>query len=162
MAVIKQLKRKLRAEEGQMTVELCVVLPVVIIIAAIVVNALTFFGDCAAFDRASRNAVRIAASSVSESATNGQMSAEVVDMVMAELGTDAVECETSGRFIGDGFGIATEQGTTFTLTYEYYPTLFGLPLRSSIFGVSIPPLSHSISLTVDTYSVGKWLWSYID
>ena len=45
-------------DRGQMTVELLVVLPVVLIVAVVAVNALTFFGDCAAFDRVARNAVR--------------------------------------------------------------------------------------------------------
>ena len=44
-------RRRLDDDGGQATVELAVVLPVVIIVAVIAVNALTFFGACAAFDR---------------------------------------------------------------------------------------------------------------
>ena len=43
--------------------ELVAVLPVAIVVAAITVNALVFFGDCAAFDRIARNAVRVYATS---------------------------------------------------------------------------------------------------
>ena len=50
-------------ENGQMTVELAVALPVLLAVAAIAVNALLFFSECAAFDVASRDAVRIHAAS---------------------------------------------------------------------------------------------------
>ena len=50
--------RELSRVRGQMTVELAVALPVLIIVAVIAVNALTVFADCAAFDRAFRQTVR--------------------------------------------------------------------------------------------------------
>ena len=47
--------RKERGDAGQATVELAVVLPVAIVLAVIVVNALSFFEACAAFDQPAGN-----------------------------------------------------------------------------------------------------------
>ena len=59
MRYMNAICRKLADRSGQMTVELCAVLPVVIVIAAILVNVMTFFGECAEFDRVARNSVRL-------------------------------------------------------------------------------------------------------
>ena len=75
-------------ESGQMTVELMAVLPVALIIAVIVVNALVFFGDCAAFDRVARNAVRVYATSPTYGAQAAQSQANVLSAVQAQA------CET--------------------------------------------------------------------
>ena len=64
-------------DRGQMTVELLVVLPVVLIVAVVAVNALTFFGDCAAFDRVARNAVRLCAASPAYGQDAGRGAEEV-------------------------------------------------------------------------------------
>lgn len=48
---------------GQMTVEFVAALPVLLAVAAISVNALTFFGWCAAFDDDFRDSVRVYAAS---------------------------------------------------------------------------------------------------
>ena len=45
----------------------------------------------------------------------------------------------------------------FTATIEFSPTLFGLGLKSSVFGVSLPHLEHAVSLTVDPYKPGVLL-----
>lgn len=43
-----------RDERGQMTVELAVMIPVLVAIAVIAMNAMLFFSECAAFDRLAR------------------------------------------------------------------------------------------------------------
>ena len=48
---------------GQMTVEFVAALPVLLAVAAISVNALAFFGWCAAFDDDFRDSVRVYAAS---------------------------------------------------------------------------------------------------
>lgn len=50
-------------EAGQMTIEFVVAFPVMLIVAAIAVNACSFFGVCAAFDNDFRDAVRTCATS---------------------------------------------------------------------------------------------------
>lgn len=141
-------------ERGQMTVELCIVFPVIIVIAAIAINALCFFSECAEFDRVARNCVRIYATSLPESADSGSVSASITSKICEEMETESVECQLSGDVKGSG-------NLTCTLTYKYSPNLLGMPLRGSIFGVSLPDIPHSIKMTVDPYSPGKWLWSFM-
>jgi hypothetical protein len=42
----------------------------------------------------------------------------------------------------------------YVATLEYAPNLFGMGMRSSVFGVQLPALRHSTSLVVDTYKPG--------
>lgn len=147
-----RLSGKTADRKGQMTVELCVVLPVVIVIAAILVNVLTFFGECAQFDRVARNSVRLCSSSLSEGADISSVTAEIVALISEEMDGGEVTCESSGAFKGQGY-------VTYSLEYSYTPTLFGLPLRGSVFGVSMPKITHGIKMAVDPYSPGKWLTS---
>lgn len=137
---------------GQMTVELCIVFPVVIVIAAIMFNALIFFSDCAEFDRVARNSVRIYSSSIGASEDSASVSASIRDAISQRMVNGEVEMSQSGSIDSGGY-------TTYRITYRYDPTLFGLPLRGSVFGVSMPKIEHSIAMCVDPYSPGKWLWS---
>ena len=50
-------------ESGQMTVEMAVAMPALIVVAVIAVNACTFFYQCAVFDRVVHEAVRVYATS---------------------------------------------------------------------------------------------------
>ena len=127
-------------DRGQMTVELLVVLPVVLIVAVVAVNALTFFGDCAAFDRVARNAVRLCAASPAYGQDAGRGAEEA--LVRDNL---AVGVEVSGGVLGH---------VTYTATLAYAPTLFGLGLRDEVLGVRLPRLEHRVSLTVDPYKPG--------
>ena len=68
-----------------------------------------------------------------------------------------------GSFERDNLSIdVTAEGaaaghTRFTAAVRFAPTLFGLGLKSSVFGVALPALEHSVSLTVDTYKPGVLL-----
>lgn len=132
---------------GQMTVEFAVAFPVMIIVAVIAVNALLFFSDCARFDRAARDAVRVYAASPGY----GQVLADSVVLVADDLEglfddeRNAVSVAAEARSLGH---------TEFTATLRFHPTLFGLGLKSSVFGVELPVLEHSVSMTVDVYKPG--------
>ncbi len=152
MRYMNAICRKLADRSGQMTVELCAVLPVVIVIAAILVNVMTFFGECAEFDRVARNSVRLCSSSLPEGADASSVSGNIVAMICAEMESDDVSCESSGPLGAQGY-------VTYSLEYSYTPTLFGLPLRATVFGVTMPKISHSIQMAVDPYAPGKWLSS---
>lgn len=135
------------SERGQMTVELCIFLPVAIAIAVIVVNAATFFADCAEFDRVSRNAVRVHATSP----TYGQGSDAVAQLVRGELdqafSRDNLELDVS---------VASNYAgcDTYTMTLGFHPTLFGMGLRSEVLGVPLPMLRHESRMTVSPYKPG--------
>lgn len=130
-----------------MTVELLVVLPVALIVAVVAVNALTFFGDCAAFDRVARNAVRICATSPAHGQDVGRGASEICAVVEETMGRGNLEVkvEASGDVLGQ---------VTFTATLRYAPTLFGLGLRDEVLGVRLPRLEHRTALTVDPYKPG--------
>ena len=86
-------------DRGQATVELAVVLLVAIVLAVIVVNALSFFEACAAFDQLARQAI----CAYAPSPDAGQGPAEVAALVESELeealGTSnlAIEVTVQGR-----------------------------------------------------------------
>ena len=128
-----------------MTVELAVVFPVLLAVAVIAVNALLFFSECAAFDRVAREAVRVHAASPACGQGLEQSCALVSAFDRPYVGTRvAVEGTAGGH-------------ARFTATIEFSPTLFGLGLQSSVFGVSLPHLEHAVSLTVDPYKPGVLL-----
>ena len=66
-----------RFEKGQMTVELAVAMPVLIVVAVIAANALTFFAECAVFDRVAHEAVRVHAAAPAYGQGPGQSCALV-------------------------------------------------------------------------------------
>ena len=132
-----------------MTVELVVVLPVAIVIALVVVNALTFFSECAAFDRLSRNAVRLCATSPNYGETLADTAGKVRSLLEEELEADNLAAEVSVE--GDALGHAR-----FTMKLVFHPTLFGLGLRDSVLGVALPALEHTETIVVDSYKPGMF------
>ncbi|WP_346686945.1 hypothetical protein [Enteroscipio rubneri] len=137
-------------ENGQMTVELAVALPVLLAVAAIAVNALLFFSECAAFDVASRDAVRIHAASPAYGQDLEQSRARVA----AALSESFDRPYTASSVAVEG---AAGGHATFTSTLEFFPTLFGMGLKTSVFGVALPKIAHAISFTVDCYKPGVLL-----
>ena len=123
-----------------MTVELAVVFPVLLAVAVIAANALLFFSECAAFDRVAREAVRVHAASPA----CGQGLEQSCALV-----SQTVEQAFDRPCLGTRVAV--------TATIEFSPTLFGLGLKSSVFGVSLPHLEHAVSLTVDPYKPGVLL-----
>lgn len=136
-----------QCERGQATVELLVCLPVMLVVAVIAVNALTFFSECAAFDRLAHQAIRVhaAAPAYGEDAAGAaqRVSSALQESFDRENLTVSVASES--RFGGHA---------SFTATLEYAPTLFGLGIRSQVLGVQIPPLTHSVTYVIDTYKPG--------
>lgn len=139
-----------RCERGQMTVELAVAFPVLIIVAVIAVNALTFFSECSSFDNVFRDAVRIHAASPA----SGQGVDQSAAMVQATLAERFDAANETARVTVEG---ATAGHLRFSATLEYAPTLFGLGLRSSVFGIALPPLTHAATMTLDCYKPGVLL-----
>lgn len=144
------MMRKCTSERGQMTVELCVVLPVALAIAVIVINAMTFFSYCSEFDRVARNAVRVVAASPAANQSRDMAAAAIATEIRSSIDASNTECDVSVSV--DAFG-----NESYKMTISYWPTLFGLGLRSSVFGVALPPLVHASQMTVDPYSPGEIL-----
>lgn len=136
-----------RSDRGQMTIELAVAMPVLIIVAVISVNALTFFADCAAFDRVAHDAVRVHAASPAYGQGPDQSCALVEQAIRAAVDRENIDVSVSHGTTGFDFD-------QYTATIVFHPTLFGLGLRSEVFGVPLPTLSHSTTYVVDSYKSG--------
>ena len=139
--------KRLRDHRGQATVELAIAFPVIIIVAVIAVNTLLLFGECSAFDRTARQAIRTYACSPSA----GEGSAAICGHIQAALDDsfDApyMSCSVEGSGAQYGF-------MTYRATLQFYPTLFGLGLKEEVFGIPLPQITHSVELTVDSYKPG--------
>lgn len=145
------IRGKLADQSGQMMAELCIVFPVVLIIAFIAVNALTFFGDCARFDRIAHNSVRIESSSPAHSLDSAdRIGQDVLAQLESGMPEDNLDMNISST-------VTAENYIRYELELVYHPTLFGLSMRSEVFGVSLPALSHKIEYTVDPYRAGAFL-----
>ena len=119
-------------------------------VAAIAVNALLFFSECSAFDVASRDAVRIHAASPAYGQDLEQSRARVA----AALSESFDRPYTASSVAVEG---AAGGHATFTSTLEFSSTLFGMGLKTSVFGVALPKIAHAISFTVDCYKPGVLL-----
>lgn len=125
---------------GQMVVELSFIFPIMIVVAVVMVNALSFAGECARFDREYRNAVRAQASTPSLSSGVPQISIELLENEsMTSSSTESGE-------------LVEYRGTLF-----WQPTLFGMGLKDSVFGVSLFQLQHTCDLVVNPHQSGDIL-----
>lgn len=136
-----------KCERGQMTVELAVVFPVLLIIAVIATNALLFISECASFDQLARDAVRVHATAPAYGQTTMQ-SCALIQQTLSES-TDREWLNVSV----ESAPVAIDC-TKFTATLEFTPTLFGMGMRSEVLGVSLPHLTHRVSIVVDPYKPG--------
>ena len=134
-------------ESGQMTVEMAVAMPVLIVVAVIAVNACTFFYQCAVFDRVAHEAVRVYAASPAYGEGSGQACASVEQAVRSQLDDQNLGVSVAYAKIGADFD-------EYRVTLSFQPTLFGMGLRSEVFGVSMPQLEHTTSYVVDSYKPG--------
>lgn len=142
--------RKLRGERGQATVELAVVMPVALALAVIAVNALSFLGTCAAFDRTARQTICAYAPAPDAGQTAAEVAVLVEEALDDALGAPNVTIEVSVQ----GAAAARQR---YCARLAFAPTLFGLGLRDEVFGVRLPRLTHEVSLTVDPYRPGVLL-----
>ena len=136
-----------RDVRGQMTVEMAVVFPVLIVVAVIAVNACTFFYECAVFDRVVHDAVRVYATAPGYGGGADSVCADIEGCVRVDLPQDNIDISVSHAVVGADFD-------EYRAVLEYHPTLFGMGLRSEVFGVSLPALSHTTSFVVDCYRPG--------
>lgn len=136
-----------RASAGQMTIELAVTMPVLIVVAVIAVNVMTFFSECAVFDRVAHEAVRVYAAAPAYGQNVGQSCALVEQAVRSQVSADNLDVTVSHGMTGADFD-------EFTVTLVFHPTLFGMGLRSEVFGVALPTLRHTTRYVIDSYRPG--------
>lgn len=136
-----------RNRVGQMTIEAMITLPVFITVAIIAINVLMFLGDCAAFDRLSRDAVRSVATAPAYHETAQDAAAQIENDLNQSFASNhtAVHVLVEGRSPGY---------LSYIAVLEFRPSLFGHALNSTIFGVSLPSVEHRATLTIDPYKPG--------
>lgn len=138
---------KLKRNNGQMTVEMCVVFPVIIIIAVIITNSLGFASECASFDRMARNFVRVHAASPKISASTSELESQILSDLKEQF----------GRVNEDVTVTSTQESVTlrrYKCSLEWWPTLFGLGIKRSVFGISLPSIKHDCELLIGPYKPG--------
>lgn len=137
---------KLRDNSGQMTVEFCVVLPILLVIALILVNALSFVSETAKFDRLARNSIRVFATSQARGEETSNAKVFVNDTLSSSFDKENVEVECEMSDVD--FGLKK-----IICRLKWQPTLFGLGIKDEILGVKTPKLSHEVDLVVDKYKL---------
>ena len=144
---VQAAKALVEDARGQMTIGLAAALPVLLAVALIAANALTFFGQCAVFDRAAHQAVRIHAAAPAYgqgTATTCALVEADIRQALGDANVDvSVACAAAGRDV-----------ERYTATLSFSPTLFGYGLRSQVFGVQMPHLTHTTDYVVDSYKPG--------
>lgn len=143
----QSLRAKAACDRGQMTVELCVVFPVIIVIAVIATNAMLFFGNCAEFDRVGRNAVRTFAAVPAHGTDGGGAQAQVQSALEGELDAENLDVAVASSRDFRGY-------EEYVMTLRFHPTLFGLGLKQEVFGVALPALTHEARIVVNPYKPG--------
>ena len=137
----------LQNKSGQATVELAIVFPVVLIIACVAINAILFFSYCSKFDRIFKQTVCEICTSPAYCVTTINLKDDLQNTLNSSLQAENLEIETSVEGASGGL---VKYGAKIYMS----PTLFGLGLKSEIFGVPLFKLQHSQNITVDTYKPG--------
>ncbi|WP_303250193.1 TadE/TadG family type IV pilus assembly protein [uncultured Slackia sp.] len=125
---------------GQMAVEFAVAMPVIAAVAFILVNGLIFAGDCAAFDIAARDAIRMQADDGWEPQAASEVRARIEERLGMEHESVEVTCEKTGS--GHVRYVAAANFSP--------PFLEGV----SVFGVEAFALRHEVEFTVSPYRKG--------
>lgn len=144
---ISDMKNFLKSTNGQATVELAVMFPIVIIIAVICINALTFFAECSLFDRTFKQIVTCTASSPAYGTNAENIASQVEAQIKDKFNKDFLDFEIRAHASNEGL-------YSFLGTIKMHPTLFGLGLRDEIFGVPMISLNHEQTVTIDMYKPG--------
>lgn len=136
-----------RGLAGQMTVEASIVIPVVLVVAGISINVMCYLGDCSAFDRLAREAIRIHATSPSYHVTPEQAASAIKESLERDFARENLSVEVSVAGESPGF-------LTYTASLTYEPTLFGYSIHIGSLSGDLWAVRHQTSLTFDPYKPG--------
>ena len=142
--------KKVRSNSGQMSVEFAVVIPVLLMVLVVVVDAMTYISECARFDHAAPQAI------LSCGVTNGEEEFSQGALTSAVEATLAEQFDASSEKVhvsaSESWG-----DTTYVCTLEMTPW----PLADGgirIFNMTVPTaLKHTYKLAVDPYAPGALL-----
>lgn len=163
-----QLLQRLRSSRGQMTVELAVLIPVIMAVLGIVINAMMYMDVTIRFDRLAAEAVRIEAASPGYGAYGTAARTDRVrsflqdqfaneeDFVQIDVSAHAgagSTSDTSGLPSGDPSFSLLPRLETYKCTLHYSPWGF----KGSFFGVNFLEMSHTRSYTIDPFRPGVFV-----
>ena len=136
---------KMDNDKGQLTIEFAVVAPIAIMLAVVVAVLLMFVSEVVAFDIAARNViVKQADKSVDE------ISSQAVVLEISEatgLPSDRISVDVQRNVLGH---------VRYETSLRLGPEAYGLS-NISIFGMTIPPITHSMSFSVSQFRKGVLL-----
>jgi Flp pilus assembly pilin Flp len=155
---MRTVRRLLRGEQGQMTVELAVLIPPAIVVALIAYNLMGFVDACAAFDRLSLDAVVAHGVAPSGAQTEATGASEVQSAITSALGREGT-CEVSVSVEDVDSGEASSEFVVSPLLRRFVCKLTYKPWPSSVRmpGITLDApfaLEHERSLVVDRYRPG--------
>lgn len=144
---IENLKNIFDNESGQATVELAVMFPILLIVALISINALTFISECSKFDRDLKTCVACLGTSPSYGQDINNIVADIRDDLGNNFDNNFLELEVDCHTISGGY---------YSVCGQLYmtPTLFGLGLRDNVLGVALPKLTHKQQINIEVYKPG--------
>ena len=138
----------MRHEQGQMTLEFMVMLPVILMIVFVAYNTILFFSECASFDRVFRQSV--VSQTISPHAYQDNQMSVLDEALQANFDHDYLTWEISA--VGEAGSIQT-----YTAKLFFTPTFFGNGAIHSIFELQLPPLTHHVQVAVNPYKPGIFL-----
>lgn len=141
------LDRSLTRETGQMVVELCVVMPVVLMVAVVIIDGLVFAAAASKFDHLSSQAILAEATSPGGTEFDPDLMGANVQSLLAEEMEDShvnIEVAVSGS------GHACE----FKCTMSFVPWPLGT--SGTVMSMSVPALlEHGSVFCVRPYVIGE-------
>jgi hypothetical protein len=155
------MRRALIDESGQMSVELVVCLPVILVVLFVAIHGMIFAAACARFDELAPQFVRVEATGDIDELSI--CNAITVDLEEAFKTYPGISITVTSEWV-DGItgNLLDEESITFfimphhtkyVVELSYYPR--GLP--SSVFGVEIKGATHEQAFVVDSYKPGMWM-----
>lgn len=145
-------------DSGQMTVEFCVLMPVVVVVLLVTYNVVCYVSLCAQFDRCARDAVVSAGTSPSGKATQASAVQEITEILEASMQSKLCEIEVCSK--AGAHTESSETGTlrflispllttyTCTMHYKPWPTNFQVAGMTIDFGARV---DHTQTLVVDRF-----------
>ncbi len=143
-------RRGSAAERGQMSVEMAVSLPVLVVCMVIAIDVLVYMGECARFDHLAPQEILACATSPSHGAASQANAQGVQDALSSEFSRYNAQVEVDAQEGG-----VLDGAVVYTCTLSLAPWPLGFA-GSSVLGTGVPlALRHSCSFAVDPYVPGQ-------
>ena len=151
MNYVKRVKRYISDTSGQMSVELCVTLPIILIFMVIAIDAMMYIGACSSFDHIANQAILAFGCSQDGNEFDQQEAVDDIKQAIEEQSDSQikrveVKAESCG-ILGDL--------VKYTCQLNYAPWPLNVE-GISVFGIHLSTsLNHERSFVVRSYAPGK-------